>query len=141
MSLHIGVTILGNLVTTAIVSRVGARRLIYVGFVLLSGGIGAAALAPSLPLLFASQFCIGLAQGISYPALMGTSIRYVADVERTTAMGLHQSVYAIGMFAGPWFGGRLADAMGIRSMFGVTALVCLALALLFTPRITEERAD
>ena len=42
-------------------------------------------------------------------------------------MGLHQAVYAIGMFAGPWLSGILADAMGIRPMFGVTAFACLGL--------------
>jgi MFS family permease len=141
MSMHTGVVILGNLLTTAMVSRVGARRLVYLGFVLLSTGIGGAALAPSLPLLFVSQFCIGLAQGIGYPVLMGMSIRYVADAERTTAMGLHQAVYAIGMFGGPWLSGRLADAMGIRPMFGVTAFVCLALALFITRWLTDKRAD
>jgi len=141
MSVHTGVIILGNLLTTAIVSRIGPRRLIYLNFVLLSAGIGGAALSPSLPLLFVSQFCIGLAQGIGYPVLMGMSIRYVAEAERTTAMGLHQAVYAIGMFGGPWLGGRLADAMGIRPMFGVTAVVCLALALFITRWLTDRRAD
>jgi MFS family permease len=141
MSMHIGVSMLGNLVATAIVGRVGARRLVYLGFVLLSIGIGVAALAPSLLLIFVSQFCIGLAQGISYPVLMGLSIQYVADAERTTAMGLHQAVYAVGMFGGPWLSGRLADAMGIRATFGVTAFVCLALGLLVTRWLTEKRAD
>jgi MFS family permease len=141
MSMHTGVVILGNLLTTAIVSRVRARRLVYLGFVLLSTGIGGAALAPSLLLIFVSQFCIGLAQGISYPVLMGMSIQYVADAERTTAMGLHQAVYAIGMFGGPWLSGRLAGAMGIRPMFGVTAFVCLALGLFVTRWLTESGAD
>jgi len=141
MSLHIGVVILGNLVATAIVSRIGARRLVYLGFVLLSTGIGGAALAPSLPLIFVSQFCIGLAQGISYPVLMGLSIQYVADAERTTAMGLHQAVYAMGMFGGPWLSGLLADAIGIRLTFGVTAFICLALGLLVTRWLTAKRAD
>jgi DHA1 family multidrug resistance protein-like MFS transporter len=68
--------------------------------------------------------------GISYPVLMGMSIRCVEDAERTTAMGLHQAVYAIGMFGGPWVGGWLADAVGIRPMFGVTAFVTLTLGLL-----------
>jgi MFS family permease len=141
MSMHIGVVTLGNLVATAIVSRIGARRLVYLSFVLLSTGIGGAALAPSLLLIFVSQFCIGLAQGISYPVLMGLSIQYVADAERATAMGLHQAVYAIGMFGGPWLSGRLADAMGIRPMFGVTAFICLALGLLVTRWLTAKRAD
>jgi len=60
------------------------------------------------------------------------SIRYVADVERTTAMGLHQALYALGMFGGPWVSGWLADAVGIRPTFGVTAFLCLVLGLLVT---------
>ena len=71
---------------------------------------------------------MGLGQGIVYPVLMGMSIRDVADQERTTAMGLHQAVYAAGMFAGPWLSGILADAIGLQPMVGVTAFACLALA-------------
>jgi MFS family permease len=137
-SMHIGVTILGNLLTTAIVNRIGAGRLVYLGFALLSLGVGGAALAPSLPLLFAAQFCLGLSQGMGYPLLMGLSIQQVADAERTTAMGLHQAVYAVGMFGGPWLSGLLADAMGIRPMFGATACFCLAVGMLMNRLLTVE---
>ena len=130
VSMHIGVSTLGNLVAMSIVSRVGAQRLVYGAFFLLAAGIGGAALAPSLPLLFVAQFCIGLSSGIAYPVLMGLSIQNVADAERTTAMGLHQAVYAIGMFSGPWLSGLLADAIDIRPMFGVTAFFCLAVGSL-----------
>ncbi len=44
-------------------------------------------------------------------------------------MGLHQAVYAVGMFAGPWLSGALADRIGIQPMLGVTALACLLLGL------------
>jgi MFS family permease len=141
VSMSIGVVTLGNLVATAIVSRIGARRLVYLSFVLLSTGIGGAALAPSLLLVFVCQFCLGLGQGVGYPVLMGLSIQQVADAERTTAMGLHQAVYAIGMFGGPWLSGLLADAMGIRPMFGVTAFFCLVLGLLVTRRLAADGAD
>ena len=43
-------------------------------------------------------------------------------------MGIHQAVYAMGMFAGPWIGGMLSDALGIRAMFGIMAGFCLAVA-------------
>jgi DHA1 family multidrug resistance protein-like MFS transporter len=72
---------------------------------------------------------------------MGLSIQRVTDAERATAMGLHQAVYAIGMFGGPWLSGLLADAVGIRLMFGVTAFVCLVLGLLVTRRLAEEESD
>jgi predicted MFS family arabinose efflux permease len=130
VSLHIGLVTLGSFAAAAIARRIGARRLVHAGFLLLSAGIGAAALAPALPWVFGAQVCIGMAQGISYPVLMGMSIENVADAERTTATGLHQAVYAVGMFAGPWLSGLLADALGIPTMFGVTALACLAASLL-----------
>ncbi len=129
ISMHIGIVTLGNLAVAAIVSRVGSRRLVYASLVLLSLGIGGAAFAPSLPVLFAFQFCVGMSQGIGYPVLMGMSIEHVADANRSTAMGLHQAVYAVGMFAGPWLSGALADAIGIQPMLGVTALACLLIGL------------
>jgi MFS family permease len=54
-------------------------------------------------------------------------------------MGLHQSVYAIGMFAGPWLSGILADGMGIRWMFGVTAVACLAIGLLLVTLLPRKQ--
>ncbi len=139
LSLNIGVYTFGNLVATSIANRIGARNLVYLGFGLLVLGVGGAAVAPSLAVIFAVQFVIGLGQGISYPVLMGLSIRHVDDAQRTTAMGLHQSVYAIGMFAGPAVSGALADAIGIRPMFGVTAAACLLLGFLGTRWLTDER--
>jgi len=83
---------------------------------------------------------MGLAQGIGYPVLMGMSIEHVADAERTTAMGLHQAVYAIGMFTGPWLSGILSEAMGIQPMFGMTAVACLVVGLAGTRWLGEGRA-
>ena len=132
VTMSIAVLTVGNLMATTIVRWIGARSLVYLAFGALSLGVGAAAIAPSLALIFFAQFCIGLSQGIGYPVLMGMSIEHVQDSERTTAMGLHQAVYAIGMFAGPWLSGILADAIGIRWMFVVTAVACLALGVIGT---------
>lgn len=140
-SLHIGVSTLGNLSAVAVVNRFGARRMVYASFILMALGIGGAGLAASLPWLFVAQFGIGLASGVVYPVLMGMSIRYVSDAERTTAMGLHQAVYATGMFGGPWLSGMLADALGIRPMFGLTAFFCLALGLLITRGLVATQSD
>jgi hypothetical protein len=45
----------------------------------------------------------------------------VSDDERATAMGLHQAVYAGGMFAGPAVSGGPVVAIGLQPMFTVTA--------------------
>ena len=81
---------------------------------------------------------MGLASGVGYPVLMGLTIRYVDDAQRATAMGLYQSVYAIGMFSGPWLSGIFADAVGIQPMFVVTGGVCLVLGLIGT-RLLQVR--
>jgi MFS family permease len=88
-----------------------------------------AAIAPALGWIFLAQFLIGLSGGLSYPVLMGMSIEQVDDAQRSTAMGLHQSVYAIGMFAGPWLSGMIAASIGIQPMFGVSAAAALIFGL------------
>jgi MFS family permease len=132
------VIILGNLIASVVANRIGSARLVYLSFGLLALGLGIAALAPVLAVLFVAQFFLGLAQGVNNPVLMGLSIRYVNDAERTTAIGLHQSVYASGMFAGPWLSGILADAIGLRPMFGVTACACLMLGLFILSRLVRQ---
>ena len=139
LSMNIGVFTVGNLAATTLSNRVGARRLVFVGVTLLACGAVIAALAPNLIVIFVAQFLIGLAQGATYPVLMGLSIRHVDDAKRSTAMGLHQSVYAIGMFAGPAVSGVVADAIGIRPMLGVTAGVFLAAGLFAANLLGEEQ--
>jgi MFS family permease len=60
---------------------------------------------------------------------MGMSIANVNEGQRSTAMGLHQAVYGLGMFAGPWLSGLLAAPLGLQPMFAVTAAVVLGLGV------------
>lgn len=129
--------LIGNLLVSTLGARFSTRRSLSAGFILLTAGLAAAALAPSLAVLAAGQGLIGLAYGLAYPLMIGESIRHVAAGQRSTAMGLHQSGYALGMFAGPWLGGLLADALGIQPMFGVSAAGILVLAAVGIGRLKE----
>ncbi len=122
VSTSVVIVIVGNLAATAIAPKVGTRRMIALSFVIQTVGIGLTALVPSLPIVFVAQFLVGYTFGVSYPLLMGLSIQYVAEHERATAMGLHQAVYSIGMFGGPWLSGLLADSIGMGPMFGISAI-------------------
>jgi MFS family permease len=137
-SLSVIAVVVGNLATTTVVKKIGPQRLSYLSFILLFTGAMLAALAQSLWVVFIVQLCIGLGQGVGYPVLMGMSIRHVTDHERNTAMGLHQAVYAVGMFLGPWLSGMIAAAWGMPVMFGVTAWGCLALGILGSYWLREE---
>jgi MFS family permease len=129
LSLNLAIVLAGNLVVTAFVKRFGARPLLYFSFILIALGMLLAALANSLLLVFAAQFCNGFALGIGFPILMGLSVEHANEKERSTAMGLFQAVYAIGMFTGPWLSGFLANSTGIQPMFAITAVAVLVVAL------------
>jgi MFS family permease len=138
MSMNIGVTVLGQLLATALSTRVRAANLVLGSVVLLALGLGGAALASSVAVVYGAQFCLGMAQGVGYPVLMGITIRDVPESSRTTAMGLFQSVYAVGMFGGPALSGVLSDAIGLRPMFGLTAVACLLPGVLLTQMLPRE---
>lgn len=134
-SFHIAIVILGNLISTTMASRLGNQRLVYITVALVSVGLAISAFGNSLFLVFLVQLCMGLAYGVGYPALMGMSIQNVDNSSRMTAMGLHQSVYAFGMFAGPWLSGIIADRVGLQPMFGATALVSLGVGIVLVRRL------
>ncbi len=141
VSVNIGVQTLANLAASGLTRKVGSRTLVYIGFLLMSLGLAGVALAPSMAVLWVAQLTLGLSQGLAYPVLMGLSIRYVDEEQRASAMGLHQAVYAIGMFAGPWLGGILGKALGLRPMFGITAVALLLLGLAGTRLMDGHRAE
>jgi MFS family permease len=130
VSMNLAVGVAGNLATSALARRFGSVRLLYVGFLATALGTGLLWGANSLAWVFVAQFLVGLGASITYPVLLGMSIEHVEGAQRSTAMGLHQAVYAIGMFGGPWLSGVLADWMGLQPMFGVTAGAILVLGLL-----------
>ena len=139
-SLNLGMVLVGNAFSSAMAHRLGSKNLIIVCFVTQAMGMVGAALAPSLLVVFIAQCAIGFAFGVGYPVLMGLSIEKVDHLEQNSAMGLHQSVYALGMFAGPWLSGILAKAIGIQPMFGIVGGCILVLGLL-GQRALKTRAE
>ena len=125
MTINIAANTAANLFMALAARRGNPRLILYGTFAASAAGALLGALAGSVPLLMVSAVVMGLANGVCFPILVGLSIQRVDAAHRSTAMGIHQSIYAIGMFAGPWIGGVLADALGIRGMFSVVAAFTL----------------
>ena len=129
----------GNLLNTLITKKVRHVLILMVSVTSFVAGIFILTIAQQLWVVFAATALMGFSNGFSYPTLMGLSIKDVDQSHRTSAVGIHQSVYAIGMFAGPWLGGIIADAFGIRRMFGVVAgfvlIVSYVLIAIYSGRI------
>lgn len=126
MTLNVAANTAANLLAALVARQENRKPLLYASFALFAAGAAAAALARGVPLLFVSTVLMGLANGVFFPILLGMSIEKVDAAHRSTAMGIHQAVYAVGMFAGPWIGGAIADLTGIRVMFGIVAAFSLA---------------
>jgi len=132
-----------NLIVTLAARHGRTRAILHASFLLFAVGIAAAAIAHSIALLFVATIAMGAANGFFFPLLMGLSIEQVDGAHRSTAMGIHQAVYAVGMFVGPWLGGVLSDAMGIRWMFAAVAVFCVIasnILIRFHPRGLQTTA-
>ena len=126
LSVNILCLIAGNILVTSIGKRENSLRLLGISYLLFGAGITLTPFAGGIPLLFVFQAMLGLAHGISYPVLIGVCIEDVPENGRASAMGFHQSVYAVGMFLGPWICGILADRYGLDTTFitvGFSALL------------------
>ncbi|MDA8409629.1 MAG: MFS transporter [Treponema sp.] len=143
MTLNIGSNLAANLFATLRADTGHRRLMLYGSFGTFALGAILAALGPNLGYLYTSTILMGLANGLLFPILVGLSIQYVDGSRRATAMGIHQSVYAIGMFTGPWAAGLIADALGIRPMFAIMAAISFvgpgALILLYSPPRVPSR--
>ena len=100
----------------------GPRRSICLGFVLLAAATAAVPLLTNLAQLYVSQLIGGFGRGLSFPLLMMLGVRTVGDEARATAMGVFQSLYAAGMFAGPVVVGLIGDWSGLNAGFLLCSL-------------------
>lgn len=118
--------------------RFGSRRVITIGFLLSAACTAAIPFSPSLPWLLATQAVNGAAQALYLPLLLGLAIRDTPQAERATAMGFYQSVYSIGMFAGPYLAGWLNDIGGLRAGFLFGAAIGIGSAMIAWIRLPRS---
>ncbi|MBB6672823.1 MFS transporter [Cohnella nanjingensis] len=108
-----------------IAPRFGIRPVIIAGFLLAAVCTAAISYSGSLPGLLLTQMFNGIGQALYFPLLLGLAIRDIPPRERATAMGFYQSMYSIGMFAGPYLAGWLNGSGGLRAGFAFGAAIGL----------------
>jgi predicted MFS family arabinose efflux permease len=88
--------------------------------------------------LVASQAIIGLGVGIAFPVLMGMALQAVEPEARASAMGVFQSIYALGMTLGPMVSGVISQWWGISGVYWTNGVLlagaALVAAVLLRPR-------
>ncbi|UTR06361.1 MFS transporter [Alkalihalobacillus sp. LMS6] len=68
---------------------------------------------------------IGLTIGIVLPLLLSQIASLAPASLKTSVMGFYQSIYAIGIFIGPYLAGFAAEQFGLQHVFTLAALISL----------------
>jgi len=80
----------------------------------------------SMPWLYITQAFAGFSRGLTFPVLMGLSIKDVDLDKRAAAMGAFQALYALGVFGGPFFAGLFNEVWGLPGGFIFAGFIALA---------------
>lgn len=89
--------------------------------------------AKSIGMIYAIEFASGFVSSFALALYMAIAVRYVPEEKKSSAMGVYQTVYAIGVFLGPTISGCFIDIFGYTlafvfiGMFGVVNMIIQAL--------------
>lgn len=108
----------------------------------ISFAIGAVSCVPlfyaTMPLIYLMQILSGCCYGITLSALAGFVIRDVQPEQRNGAMGVFQTIYSIGVFAGPTLTGWLQEALTLDGGYWVFVALCV-IATILCPVLIPQR--
>lgn len=90
--------------------------------------------APTALAFYGVQMFAGISTGVLFSYCTSEAMQEVPQAKRSTAMGYHQSLYAIGMTVMPIISGYIVNHVSLAAAFyflGATSLVGVVVSLLF----------
>ena len=143
ISLTITVTTLAIAISApfsgAIADILGRKRVIAAAMIVATVPLIMIALAPSLPALIFWRFMLGLA----LPPIFTVVVAYIGEewppAQAMGAMGVYMAATSVGGFAGRLVSGLLADLVGWRTGFLMTAAMTFACGLAVALILPRER--
>lgn len=112
--------------------KVGEKKILFAGLLLLSLGLLGIAFAPSVPVMGLVMTVLSLGHGLTNPAFMGSVSLLVPNEEQGVALGTTQSLSALGRVVGPPIGGFLLQSTFKGSPFVLAgAFTLFALSIIF----------
>ena len=124
VSVFAGVRLLSNPYTGPLTDRIGTRRAVGWGALIVAASSLATAGAPSYWALVAFRGVGGVGSALFFNALLALVIRAVPAGKRGVAVGMLQGAFLFGIMFGPTVGGLLAQPLGLRWPFVIYAGFC-----------------
>jgi MFS family permease len=136
VSLYALLPMLLSVAAGRLVDRIGARRPMLAGSVVIGVGATLPVAFPGLPALFASAMLLGVGFMAFQLAAQNATGMLGAPATRARNFGLLALGYSVSGFLGPLLAGFAIDHFGFRAAFGVLALIPLVpLAVLGSGRL------
>lgn len=129
-----GVRLVSSAPAGSLVDRIGARRVVVAGLLVVAASTGATAEAQTYWQLVTLRGLGGVGSAMFITGIGQHIVVTVPRQERGRAFGLLQGSFLLGGASGPAVGGLVIDAFGIRAPFwtyAVTLLLATAVALRF----------
>ncbi|CAN5325954.1 MFS transporter [soil metagenome] len=124
VSVFAGVRLVSNPYTGPLTDRIGTRRAVGWGALIVAASSLATAGAPSYWALVAFRGVGGFGSALFFNALLALVIRAVPAQKRGVAVGMLQGAFLFGIMFGPTVGGLLAQPLGLRWPFVIYAGFC-----------------
>lgn len=144
VSVFAGVRLVSNVYTGALADRIGRRRSIGWGALIVAVSSLLTAGAPSYVALLVLRGMGGFGSALFFNALLALVLRAVGSDKRARAVGMLQGAFLFGIAFGPSVGGLLAEPLGLRWPFVIYSVFCAGAALValrFLPRVARSRAE
>ena len=81
-------------------------------------------------LLILVRLVVGFSTGVIFSSMMGLIVKIFDQNYQASAMGIFQSIYAIGMFSGPFISGIIGDIYDINAVFITSSIMGVAIFLI-----------
>ncbi|MGH8901424.1 MAG: MFS transporter [Egibacteraceae bacterium] len=143
VSVFAGVRLASNLVAGSLADRIGTRRAIAWGVLVVGASSAAIAGAPSYAVLVTVRGLGGFGSALFSNALLTFVVSRVQAEQRGQAVGMLHGAFMVGLAFGPSVGGLLAQPLGLRWPFAIYGVLCAAaglVALGFLPPASAARS-
>lgn len=110
--------------------KIGGIKIVVASFILCAFSCIPMFYHMNLMVIYLMQAISGIGYGILTSALAGFVIKAVEPHQRSTATGIFQSLYAIGIFVGPVIAGGVIEAVSFDAAYWVIGIITVAAAVL-----------
>ncbi len=117
--------------------RLGKKRIILPGSLILAFGMAVLAISPELGFLIVAGILVGFGYGSANTALLAFTVERVGEAGKGALLGVYMASINLGMMVGSLTMGPIKDIYGFRVIYLISAFVPAVSAILFALFVKE----